>query len=184
MLLWQLRRLFDKDIHKFSVYSKFLYIWLPKGTVIDKIDIDDKVLLEYYKLQKEFEGSIELEPTEGGYVPITGDAGHKEQKKDPLTIIIDKVNERFGTEFTEMDKVLLQMENDYATQEKWQDYAKSNDRQTFMLLFKNDFPNMAAARYEMNDQFFVRLFADPEMMSMVMDTVGGVLYERLKKTPV
>lgn len=177
----QVCRLFDKDIHKFSVYSKFLYMWLPKGTIIDKIDIDDKVLLEYYKLEKEFEGPIELEPAEGGYVPITGDAGHREQKKDPLTIIIDKVNERFGTEFTEMDKVLLQMENDYATQEKWQDYAKSNDRQTFMLLFKNDFPNMAAARYEMNDQFFVRLFADPEMMSMVMDTVGGVLYERLKK---
>ena len=44
------------------------------------------------------------------------------------------------TNFTEMDKVLLQMENDYAAQDKWHSYAKNNDRKTFMLLFEKDFP--------------------------------------------
>ena len=140
-----------------------------------------KVLLEYYKLEKDFEGSIELESTEGGYTPISGDSGHREPKKDPLTVIIDKINEKYGTHFTEMDKVLVQMENDYANQEKWQSYAKNNDRATFMLLFEKDFPNMAADRYEQNDQFFRKLFDDPDMMKQVMETVGSVLYERLKK---
>lgn len=168
----QVCRLFDKDIHKFSVYSKFLYTMLPKGQGGEKVNIDDKVLLEYYKLEKDFEGSIELESADGGYVPISGEAGHREPKKDPLTIIIDKINERFGTQFTEMDKVLVQMENDYAKQEKWQSYAKNNDRSTFMLLFEKDFPSMAAERYEQNDEFFRRLFGDPDMMKQVMDTVG------------
>lgn len=177
----QVCRLFDKDIHKFSVYAKFLYAFLPKGIGPDRIDIDDKVLLEYYRLEKDFEGSIELEPTEGGYVPISGEAGHKEPKKDPLTVIIDKINDKYGTRFTEMDKVLVQMENDYATQDKWQSYAQNNDRKTFMLLFQKDFPVVAAQRYEQNEEFFVKMFSDPEMMQMVMDTVGGVLYERLKK---
>jgi len=178
----QVCRLFDKDIHKFSVYSKFLYTMLPKGQPGEKVSVDDKILLEYYKLEKDFEGSIELEGSDGGYVPISGDAGHREPKKDPLTAIIDKINERFGTAFTEMDKVLVQMENDYANQEKWQSYAKNNDRATFMLLFEKDFPTMAADRYEQNDEFFRRLFGDPEMMKQVMDTVGSVLYERLKKS--
>lgn len=177
----QVCRLFDKDIHKFSVYSKFLYTMLPKGQGGEKVNIDDKVLLEYYKLEKDFEGEIELEGADGGYAPISGEAGHREPKKDPLTIIIDKINERFGTSFTEMDKVLVQMENDYAKQEKWQSYAKNNDRSTFMLLFEKDFPTMAAERYEQNDEFFRRLFSDPDMMKQVMDTVGAVLYERLKK---
>lgn len=177
----QVCRLFDKDIHKFSVYSKFLYTMLPKGGTTEKINIDDKILLEYYKLEKDFEGAIELEGADGGYVPVTGDAGHREPKKDPLTAIIEKINEKFGTNFTEMDKVLVQMENDYAKQEKWQDYAKNNDRSTFMLLFTKDFPSMAAERYEQNDEFFRRLFADPDMMQQVMDTVGSVLYERLRK---
>ncbi|MBU5282582.1 hypothetical protein KQI13_14130, partial [Anaerostipes hadrus] len=108
-------------------------------------------------------------------------SGHREPKKDPLTVIIDKINEKYGTHFTEMDKVLVQMENDYANQEKWQSYAKNNDRATFMLLFEKDFPNMAADRYEQNDQFFRKLFDDPDMMRQVMETVGSVLYERLKK---
>lgn len=176
----QVCRLFDKDIHKFSVYAKFLYKMLPKGEGSERVSVDDKVLLEYYKLEKDFEGQIELEGSDGGYVPITGDAGHREPKKDPLTIIIDKINERYGTNFTEMDKVLVQMENDYATQEKWQSYAKNNDRSTFMLLFAKDFPAMAAERYEQNDEFFKKLFSDPDMMQQVMDMVGSVLYERLR----
>ena len=147
----------------------------------EKVYVDDKVLLEYYRLEKDFEGTIELEATEEGFRPITGEAGRREKKKDPLTIIIDKINERYGTNFTEMDKVLLQIENDYANQDKWQSYAKNNDRKTFMLLFEKDFPEMAAARYEQNEDFFVKMFSDPDMMKQVTDTIGSVLYERLKK---
>ena len=87
---------------------------------------DGAITKDVYKRQ-DFEGPIELESTEGGYTPISGDSGHREPKKDPLTVIIDKINEKYGTHFTEMDKVLVQMENDYANQEKWQSYAKNND---------------------------------------------------------
>ena len=176
----QVCRLFDKQLHKFSVYAKFLAMQLPKDD-IEKVDVDDKVLLEYYRLEKAFDGAIELESTDEGFTPITGEAGRREKKKDPLTVLIDKINKRFGTNFTEMDKVLVQMENDYAAQDKWQSYARNNDRKTFMLLFEKDFPNMAAQRYEQNDDFFVRMFSDPDMMQQVMETVGGVLYERLRK---
>ena len=175
----QVCRLFDKEIHKFSVYAKFLYTMLPKGGR-DKVYVDDKVLLEYYRLEKDFEGGIQLESTPEGFRPITGEAGRREKQRDPLTVIIDKINDKYGTNFTEMDKVLLQMENDYAAQDKWHSYAQNNDRKTFMLLFEKDFPNMAAARYEQNDSFFVKLFSDPDMMRQVMETVGAVLYERLR----
>ena len=176
----QVCRLFDKELHKFSIYAKFLATMLPKGSA-EHVYVDDKVLLEYYKLQKDFEGAIELQATEEGFTPITGEAGRREKKKDPLTVIIDKINEKYGTAFTEMDKVLLQIENDYAMQDKWKSYAKSNDFKTFMLLFAKDFPEMAASRYEQNEEFFVKMFSDPEMMKQVMETIGSVVYERLKK---
>lgn len=175
----QVCRLFDRDIHKFSVYAKFLASLLPKGGH-EPVQVDDKVLLEYYRLEKDYEGAIELTSTEEGFRPITGEAGRKEQKRDPLTVIIEKINEQYGTSFTELDKVLLQLENDYAAQDKWHSYAKNNDRKTFMLLFEKDFPNMAAARYEQNEGFFVKMFSEPDMMRQVMETVGAVLYERLR----
>ncbi len=176
----QVCRLFDKELHKFSIYAKFLSIMLPRGDS-EKVYIDDKVLLEYYKLEKDFDGSIKLEPTSEGFTPITGEAGRREKQKDPLTIIIDKINEKYGTSFTEMDKVLLQIENDYAIQDKWKSYAQNNDFKTFMLLFAKDFPEMAAARYEQNEDFFVKMFSDPVMMQQVMESIGNVVYERLKK---
>lgn len=176
----QVCRMFDKGIHKFSVYAKFLAMMLPKGDAANE-KVDDKVMLEYYRLEKDFEGGIQLEGTDEGFTPITGEAGRKEKKKDPLTVIIDKINEKFGTNFTEMDKVLLQIQNDYAGSDKWQGYAANNDRKTFMLLFEKDFPEMAAARYEQNEDFFVRMFKDPDMMGQIMQAIGGVLYERLKK---
>ena len=176
----QVCRFFDKQLHKFSIYSKFLLIILPKDSS-EKVYIDDKVLLEYYKLEKDFDGSIKLEPTDDGFTPITGEAGRREKQKDTLTIIIDKINDKYGTTFTEMDKVLLQIENDYAIQDKWKSYAQNNDFKTFMLLFKKDFPEMAAARYEQNEDFFVKMFSDPEMMKWVMESIGNVIYERLKK---
>lgn len=50
-----------------------------------------------------------------------------------------------------------------------------------MLLFAKDFPERAASRYEQNESFFVKMFSDPDMMKQVIDTIGGVLYERLRK---
>ena len=176
----QVCRMFDKDIHKFSVYAKFLYKFLPKGGGT-KVDVDDKVLLEYYKLEKEFEGNIELEPAKEGFRPISGEAGRREEKKDPLTVIIDKINLAFGTNFTEMDKVLLQIENDYVADPKWQGYAKSNDYKTFLMLLEKDFIEMAASRYEQNEAFFVKLFSEPEMMKQISETLAPLIYERLKR---
>lgn len=175
----QVCRLFDKQIHKFSVYAKFLSNMLPKDGG-GRVSVDDKVLLEYYRLEKDFEGEITLEGTEEGFTPITGEAGRREKNKDPLTTIIERINEKYGTSFTEMDKVLMQIENDYASEDKWQSYAQNNDRKTFMLLFEKDFPEMAATRYEQNEDFFVRMFSDADMMKQVMGTMGSLLYERLK----
>lgn len=176
----QVCRLFDKNIHKFSVYAKFLASQLPK-TGIARINIDDKILLDYYRLEKDYEGSIKLYGTDEGFRPVTGDAGRGERKKDPLTVLIDEINQQYGTNFTEMDKVLLQIENDYALQDKWQIYAKDNDLNTFMLLFEKDFPDMAMKRYEQNDNFFMRMLDNGELLKKVMKTVGGILYQRLRK---
>lgn len=134
-----------------------------------------RYLLEFKRQIRE-KGYADLEVL----AAFTGEAGRKEKKRDPLTVIIEKINEKYATNFTEMDKVLLQIKNDYAAQDKWQSYARNNDRKTFMLLFERDFPATAAARYEQNDGFFMKMFEDPAMMRQVMEAVGMALYERLR----
>ena len=87
----------------------------------------------------------------------------------------------YGTDFTEIDKVLLQIQRDYEAQDKWHGYAQNNDYKTFMLLFGNDCPNMATKRYEQNDEFYVRMFSGPDMMKLIIDSIEPVLYETLRR---
>lgn len=175
----QVCRMFDKNIHKFSVYAKFLHKVLPKGK-IQSVNLDDKILMEYYRLEKSFEGSITLEGTDEGFTPIKGEAGVKKDKKEPLTQLIEKINELFGTSFTEMDKVLTQMVNDFEADEQMVNFAQNNDENVFKLIYEQNFKEKAAHRYEQNDSFFVKMFNDADFMQFVMDSMRHQIYSKLK----
>lgn len=175
----QVCRMFDKDMQKFFVYAKLLEKCLPKGQN-EKVDIKDKVILEYYKLEKSFQGSVILETTEGYVGNIKGSTGGREKKKDNLSVIIDKMNERFGTKFSEQDKVLEQMKADFAKDDKIVNAAKANDKSLFKYLYEQKFKDVAVTRYEENDKFFMSLFSDEDKMKFIMDMMSEVLFNELK----
>lgn len=175
----QVCRMFDVEMQKFSVYAKFLMKMIPKGKV-EKLNIDDKVLLDKYKLEKNFEGYILLE---GGQEipPAKGTIGGKQKKKEALSIIIEKINERFGTDFTEMDKVLAQLTEDFMADERLVDLARNNPQSTFEKIFEPKFKDIAAQRYEQNEEFFIKMFSDEEFMSEVIRLMLPEVYRRLRK---
>lgn len=176
----QVCRMYDKDMQKFFVYARFLSKCLPKGEN-KKVDLSDKLILEYYKLDKTFSGDIALEKSEG-YVPnIKGGIGGKEKKEDPLSVIIDKMNERFGTAFSEQDKVLEQMKSDFAKDEKIVNAVKADDKSLFKYLYEQKFKDVAVNRYEENDKFFMSLFSDEEKMNFIMNMMAEVVYRELRK---
>ncbi len=174
----QVCRMFDIEMHKFSVYAKFLVKMIPKGK-IEKIKVDDKVLLEKYKLEKNFEGCIIMESSPE-IAPAKGHIGGKDKKKEALSIIIEKINQRFGTDFSEMDKVLAQLTQDFMADERLVDLARNNPPSTFEKIFEQQFKNVAAARYEQNEEFFVRMFKDEEFMGEVMRLMLPEVYRRLR----
>ena len=81
--------MFDKELHKEYVFCCYLINLLPAETT-DMVDLEGKLKLEYYKLQKTFAGAIELEHAKGVYEPVTqkGALGH--DPKEPLDEIILK----------------------------------------------------------------------------------------------
>ena len=176
----QVCRMFDRDLHKFSIYAKFLYKVLPKEKS-PYITIDDKVLLEYYRLEKEFDGSISLSGSESGLGGIKGEAGARPKKSNSLAEIIAAINEKFGTNFTEMDKVLEQIQQDFLADEKLVSFAKNNDETMFGLKFEQEFESFAAKRYEENDAFFVRMFTDSGVMKSVMEMLKPIIYRKMRK---
>ncbi|MBW7847090.1 MAG: type I restriction endonuclease subunit R, partial [Bacteroidales bacterium] len=56
----------DSEFEKFYAYAKLLQTRLPKRELSESLHLDDEVALEYYRLQKIKEGSIELQKGEEG----------------------------------------------------------------------------------------------------------------------
>ena len=76
----QVTRMFDEDLHKEYIFSKYLVKLLPPETET-MIDIEELLSLVYYKLRETFKGSINLKPDEKGmYEPATETGGSSKNK--------------------------------------------------------------------------------------------------------
>ncbi|TJX12728.1 hypothetical protein E9840_12180, partial [Tissierella creatinini] len=97
-LIIQIAPLVDADLHKLNIYLRFFL----KKLEIDPptpVDITDKVLLQYYKLQKGEVANIKLDTGDDIGLKINmGGSGVAEAEEDYLSSIIDKLNKRYGTE--------------------------------------------------------------------------------------
>jgi type I restriction enzyme R subunit len=55
--------------------------------------------------------------------------------------------------FSEMDKVLVQLTQDFMADDRLIDLAKNNPQSTFERIFEQQFKDIAALRYEQNEEF-------------------------------
>ena len=98
----------DIDLEKLFIFLKFLNKKLPKRDRDRLTDVVSSINLEYFRIQKKTEGSISIEPDP--YVkPIGGEGvgGVEDEPTDFLSNIIKVINDSFGTDITEDDKINL-----------------------------------------------------------------------------
>ena len=171
--------MYDKDLLKFAVFAKFLLKVIPRDKS-ERVQLDDMILLEYYKNEKKYDGSIALDKIDGNVMPMTGTGKKSEPKKDKLSLIVDDINKQFGTHFTEMDKVLKQIENDLVNDPELQKFAKS-DRETIRIVYDRLFPNRLLARHENNEEFFQKMCSDKKFMEDIMARLFPIVLQRLTK---
>lgn len=172
-------RLDDKGMHKFFAYSKCLLRKLPRDGS-ETVDISDEVTLQYYRLQKIFEGTISIE--KGGPLSNTLHAGKagKNDEKSPLSEIIEKINERFGTEFGDMDKVLEQFVADMEKNEHLRMQAQNNSKEHFRFPFNDAFMDIVVDRMIQNKEFCEKILDDEKFGSTVKDLMVDYVYARLR----
>ena len=182
----QIARMFDKDIHQFSIFAHFLEKVLPKRET-DNVDIKDILSLEYYKLKKNFDGDIKLQPDENGIVKpiIGGDGSTITNKKNPLNEIINNINRKYGTNFTAMDKVLSQFHDDFLVDDKAINFAKNNDESMFYTAYyKNRFEDIVFNRFQQNDEFAKFVMSNEDVLSAIMKQMLPLIYQDLRKSHI
>ncbi|MFU0789737.1 type I restriction endonuclease subunit R [Virgibacillus proomii] len=185
----QLDRTFDMELLEENIYTGYLLKFIPREKR-EKVDIADKVKLEYYKLQKDFEGEIMLvaENEEGGELkhPEEFNANVKPvEERDSLEEIIHRINKRFPDNFSPQDRVIVETLHKAFTQEvdaKIVNMAKNNSQEMFEnSLFKDVFLDRVMDEYTKNTEAYQRLIgSDDSYFKTVYAFIAADVYKTLR----
>lgn len=173
----------DSDLHRLNVYLRFLI----KKIDIDSpggVDITDKVLLQYYKLEKKTEGAILLEDAndEGVEIRVAGDGKVEQPESDLLSSIIKKLNERFGTEFSESEKLAVeQIRNSLKDNEELEIKARNNSFDDFKYAFEPTFLDGVVREYDKNQTFYGKILQDEAFRNKLMNLLMLDVYGSFKE---
>jgi len=180
--LSQIMPFIDSDLEKYYAYAKLLQMRLPKRDLTESLQIDDEIALEYYRLQKIKEGSIELVKGVDGELSGVTEAGLTREKVEeaPLSEIIEVLNTRFNTQFEEADKLFFdQIEAELLLDNTLQTQAKVNKIDTFKFAFEDQFVNKLFERMEQNQDIFEKILDDKAFGDVVREIMMKSIYRKL-----
>ena len=155
----QVARMFDKDLHREYVFLSYLLGLIPPEPT-QMIDLEGKLRLEYYTLQKTFEGGIKLKEEIWVYQPAGATGTALPEEKQPLDEIIEKINELYKGAFTDGDKVMLTALRDKLMNDpKLMKMAQTSDPQIFAeSIFPKAFGTAAQDSYMESQDTYATLF--------------------------
>ncbi len=174
----------EPEFEKFYAYAKMLQTKLPKKELSDSLQLTDEIAMEYYRLQKIKEGSIDLVKGEDGELDGLSEAGIKRAKEEKakLSEIIDVLNERFGTEFEEADKLFFdQIEQELIQDEKLKVQAKANKIDTFKYAFEDMFLNKLIHRMDQNQDIFDKIIENKSFGNLVKELMLKKVYDKINE---
>lgn len=178
----QVVRMFDKDMHKEYLFLSYLIGLIPADPV-EPVDLDGKLKLEYYKLQKTFSGAIQLENMDGQYVPAKQKAVQGKKEKSTLDEILEKINEKYKGDFTDADRVMLTALHDKLVKDdKLASSAKTTDPRIFVeSIFPAAFGTAAMDSYMESQESYTALFEDKTKYDAIMNALAGVIYREMRQ---
>ncbi len=174
----------DSDLERLYTFLRHLSAKLPRRAGGPQYDFDNDVYLEYYRLQKISEGSIDLR--EGVIYPLDGpqSVGTSAVRESAVKLsqVIDVVNERFGTDFNQADQLFFdQLVEVASNSEELQQAAHVNSEDKFTLLFTRLLKTLFVERMDQNETIFARYMNDTAFQQVVSSALGAEVYRRLAK---
>lgn len=178
----------DEELEKLYAFVRLLQTKLPKRLQGEVFKLIDEVGLEYYRLQKVREGQVILQKDSEAALRPSTESGMPREKETQakLSEIIDILNKRFNTDFTDADKFFFsQIEEELVQNESLSQQAESNSIQNFKYGFEDIFLATLIERMEDNQDIFTKIIDDSEFGDAVQNWMLKKVYDRLtQKTSV
>jgi type I restriction enzyme R subunit len=181
--LSQILPYFDEELERLYAFLRNLGPKLPPPGDGVRFTLDDEVALKFFRLQQVSEGAIDL--SGGEVAPLKGptDVGTARQKDSEvaLSTLVDQLNERFGTAFTEADQLFFDQVRIAAEHnESVMDAAKANTEANFTAFFGRVLDDLFIQRMEGNNEIFNRVMSDHKFRAAAQEYLARQIYDRVQ----
>ncbi|MYF50637.1 MAG: type I restriction endonuclease subunit R [Gammaproteobacteria bacterium] len=176
----------DSDLERLYAFVRNLLAKLPPPGDGHAFVLDDEVALRFFRLQQMTNGSIDL--SDGEADPLKGptDVGTAQVKDEEVTLssLIDRLNERFGTNFTEADQLFFeQIRASAEHNENIAEAARANNLKNFTSYLDRRLDELFIARMEGNEGIFSRLMTDTEFRAAAHSHLAYEIFRRVRERP-
>lgn len=173
----------DSELEKLYAFVRNLISKLPPPGDGQAFALDDEVALRFFRLQQMTEGSIDL--GYGEAVPLKGPTdvgtGGFSEEAVALSTLVSKLNERFGTNFTEADQFFFdQIRASAEEDDKIVEAAKANNLANFSSYLERMLDELFIDRMEGNEEIFSRVMTDKEFRSAAHEHLALEIFQRIR----
>jgi type I restriction enzyme, R subunit len=178
--LAQLLTFTDVDLEKLFAYLKHLRRLLRSDDKPLPTEVQDQIDLDSLNMRPTFTGDIELDRGNGELEPIIkpGNGQKAAEHFEPLSAIIAELNERFGADLSDEDKVTISHLEDLLTaDETLKASIKVNPPETARLAFDTIVQDRLQEIVETNFKLYKRVADDDAFAHVLVDW----LYDRFRK---
>lgn len=172
----------DTTLEKLYVFLRFLIKKLPLDKGILPIEVLESIDMQSYKIVKTQEVSIKLDNKEGIIYPMSG-SGHGlvQDEKDALSKIIEDVNKRFGTSFSNDDRVILNnMSMKFMVNKTLEKSIKNNPKDAAKIKFDTVFQEELISMLNAHFGLYKKLDANPELKEYVSQRMFDYVHKRVR----
>ena len=174
----------DSDLERLYAFVRNLLSKLPPPGDGQAFVLDDEVALRFFRLQQMNEGSIDL--SDGEADPLKGptDVGTAQVKDEDVTLssLIDRLNERFGTNFTEADQLFFdQIRASAENNENIAEVARANSFKDFASYLDRMLDELFIARMEGNEEIFSKVMTDTAFRSAAHEHLASEIFLRVRE---
>lgn len=173
----------DPELEMLYSFGKLLLPSLRLQRDHAPVNVADDVELQYYRLQRIYSGPIDLKQgdAEGAKSPTEVGTGKAQDEKAPLSQIISVLNERFGTEFKEEDRLFFQQIKEKACHnEQIVQTALANPLDRFSLGVRKLIEDLMIERMEQNDEIVTRYMADRDFQGTAFPILAREIFEAIR----
>lgn len=171
----------DVKLERDYVFCKALSSFL-KSDHEPGLDLGSEVELTYLRMDETFAGSVSLTQKTGEVSTIFSDTGRRnDPDEELLSQIIERINERFGTNFDPDDRVFYDaIAEKLIKRSDVQQAAAANSSENFGLYMEKEFQSGVVDQLAASEDLAIRYLDTPDLQAMVLGAYLPMIQNKAK----